>query len=70
MFSWSTDMSCWTNWVNYSTYIKIGGNIEKAGKKLSAFSAATSAALIASAKSAIDFEKKKEKIFLYSRCIL
>lgn len=35
---------------------KIGGNIEKAGKKLSAFSAATSAALIASAKSAIDFE--------------
>lgn len=35
---------------------KVGGNIEKAGKKLSAFSAATASALVASAKSAIDFE--------------
>ncbi len=33
-----------------------GGKIEGAGKKLSAFSAATTTALVASAKSAIDFE--------------
>lgn len=35
---------------------KTGDNIEKAGKKVSAFSAATGVALVASAKSAIDFE--------------
>lgn len=35
---------------------KTGGKIEKAGKKLSAFSLATGSALVASAKSAIDFE--------------
>ena len=28
LFSWSTDMTCWTNWVNYDTYIKLGKNIE------------------------------------------
>ena len=28
MFSWSTDTVCWTNWVNYDTYIKLGKNIE------------------------------------------
>lgn len=28
MFSWSTDMTCWTNWVNYDTYIKLGKNLE------------------------------------------
>lgn len=35
---------------------KTGENIEKAGKKVSAFSVATGSALVASAKSAIDFE--------------
>ena len=34
----------------------VGDKIEKAGKKVSAFSAATATALVASAKSAIDFE--------------
>lgn len=28
MFSWSTDMVCWTNWVNYKSYISIAKNIE------------------------------------------
>lgn len=27
-FSWSTDMVCWTNWVNYKTYLQIAKNIE------------------------------------------
>lgn len=27
-FSWSTDMVCWTNWVNYSTYNKVCKNLE------------------------------------------
>lgn len=27
-FSWSTDMVCWTNWVNYSTYCMFGKSIE------------------------------------------
>lgn len=28
MFSWSTDMTCWTNWVNYDTYVRVGKNLE------------------------------------------
>ena len=36
--------------------INVGNKVEGVGKKLSAFSAATTAALVASAKSAIDFE--------------
>ena len=28
MFSWSVDMVCWTNWVNYETYLMVGKNIE------------------------------------------
>lgn len=28
LFSWSTDMVCWTNWVGYDTYLTIGKNIE------------------------------------------
>lgn len=36
---------------------KLGEKMEKAGKKMSAFSAASTAALVASAKSAIDFEE-------------
>lgn len=27
-FSWSTDSVCWTNWVNYDTYLKLARNIE------------------------------------------
>lgn len=27
-YSWSTDSVCWTNWVDYSTYTKIGPNID------------------------------------------
>ena len=28
MYSWSTDATCWTNWVNYNTYIKLAKNLE------------------------------------------
>ena len=28
LFSWSNDMVCWTNWVNYSTYLKLAKSIE------------------------------------------
>mgnify|MGYP003289807214 CR=1 FL=1 len=28
MYSWSTDSVCWTNWVNYNTYIKLAKNLE------------------------------------------
>lgn len=28
MYSWSTDSVCWTNWVNYNTYVKLAKNLE------------------------------------------
>ena len=28
LFSWSNDVVCWTNWVNYKTYLKLAKNIE------------------------------------------
>lgn len=29
MYSWSSDMTCWTNWTNYATYIRIAKNLEE-----------------------------------------
>ena len=28
LFSWSDDMVCWTNWVNYKTYLSLAKNLE------------------------------------------
>jgi hypothetical protein len=28
MYSWSSDMVCWTNWVNYNTYLKLAKNVD------------------------------------------
>lgn len=28
MYSWSSDMVCWTNWTNYNNYIRISNNLE------------------------------------------
>ena len=28
MFSWSNDAVCWTNWVNYTTYLKLAKNVD------------------------------------------
>ena len=28
LFSWSDDMVCWTNWVNYKTYLNLAKNLE------------------------------------------
>lgn len=28
LFSWSSDSICWTNWVNYNTYLRLAKNIE------------------------------------------
>lgn len=28
MYSWSADSVCWTNWVNYNTYLRLAKNVE------------------------------------------
>ena len=28
MYSWSSDSVCWTNWVNYNTYLRLAKNVE------------------------------------------